>query len=80
MKNRHLAAFAFAGMIGFGACAAEEDNIQFEDTTPAFEDAPIAPPIAPAPMTTDTMLMPPVTDTTVGGTGDPALDADSIVL
>lgn len=80
MKNRHIAAFAFAGMIGLGACAAEEDNIQFEETTPAFEDAPVAPPITPAPTTADTMLMPPVEDTSVVDTGDAALEADSITL
>lgn len=78
MKNRYLAAFAFAGLIGMGACAADEGDVQFEETAPAFEDAPAAPEITPAPTTGDTMMMPPEADTTI--VGDSAVEADSVVL
>ena len=78
MKNRYLAAFAFAGLIGAGACAAEEDNVQFDETAPAFEDATPAPEITPAPTTGDTMMMPPVADS--AAIGDSATEADSVVL
>jgi len=63
MKNRFLTAFAFAGLIGFAACAADEtDEATLDETAPLEEVAP-APDIAPAPVTVDSL--PPVTDTTV---------------
>ena len=63
IKNRFFTAFAFAGLIGFAACAAEDDTAEFEDTAPLEEAAP-APAIEPAPLpvTVDSLT---VTDTTI---------------
>lgn len=61
MKNRFLTAFAFAGLIGFAACAAEDEEVQFDDGS-TLEQPSTAPAITPAPVTTDSMIMP--TDTT----------------
>ena len=79
MKNRYLAAFAFAGLIGAGACAAEEENVQF-DETPTFEETAPAPEITPAPTTGDTMMMPPEADTTIVDGVDGAVETDSVIL
>lgn len=66
LKNRYLAAFAFAGLIGFAACAAEEETVEFDEGTSTLEET--APPITPTPVTVDSMTMPMDTtgmDTTV---------------
>lgn len=63
LKNRFMTAFAFAGLIGFAACAAEEETVEFDEGTGStFEET--APPITPTPVTVDSMTMPPATDTT----------------
>ena len=56
IKNRYLTAFAFAGLIGFAACAADEgaEDATFEETAPLEETTP-APEITPAPVTVDSM-------------------------
>ena len=64
MKNRFLTAFAFAGLIGFAACAAEDETVEFDSNAPLEEAGP-APAIQPAPVTSDTMTMPSTTDTTM---------------
>jgi hypothetical protein len=61
LKNRFMTAFAFAGLIGFAACAAEEETVEFDEGTTLEETAP---PITPTPVTTDSMTMPTTTDTT----------------
>ena len=67
IKNRFMTAFAFAGLIGFAACAAEEEEVQFDEGT-TFEEPSTAPAIEPTPVTGDTMTMPPMTDTTAADT------------
>lgn len=63
MKNRLLTAFAFAGLVGFAACAADEaEDATFEETAPLEETTP-APEITPTPVTVDSM--PSVTDSVV---------------
>ena len=63
MKNRFLTAFAFAGLIGFAACAADEtDEATFDEAAPLEEVTP-APDIAPAPVTVDSV--PAITDSVV---------------
>ena len=73
LKNRFMTAFAFAGLIGFAACAAEEENIEFDEGTTLEEGAP---PITPAPVTVDSMTMPSTTDTT----GMDTTTTDSITM
>lgn len=67
IKNRIFSAFAFAGLLGFTACAAEEEAPVIEEPV-VEEPAPIVEP-APAPMMTDTAAMP---MDTMGGMGAPA--------
>lgn len=58
LKNRIFTAFAFAGLLGFAACADEPEVVE----EPVYEE-PVEPMMTePAPVTTDTSLMP--TDTT----------------
>jgi hypothetical protein len=75
LKNRFLTAFAFAGLIGFAACAAEDENVDFDDGS-TLEEPGAAPPITPAPVTVDTMTMPSTTDTT----GMDTTGADSVTM
>jgi hypothetical protein len=63
LKNRFLTAFAFAGLIGFAACAAEDENVEFDDGS-TLEEPGAAAPITPSPVTVDSMTMPSTTDTT----------------
>jgi hypothetical protein len=63
IKNRFFTAIAFAGLVGFAACAAEEEEPVDFDTAP-LEEATPAPPITPAPITEDTMT-PALPDTTM---------------
>lgn len=78
LKNRFMTAFAFAGLIGFAACAAEDENLEFDDGS-ALEEPTNAPAITPAPVTVDTMTMPSTTDTT-GMADMDTLGADSITM
>lgn len=55
MKNRFLAAFAFAGLLGFAACAEDEPDVIEE---PVVEEPVVEPITEPAPVTTDTALLP----------------------
>ena len=55
LKNRYLAAFALAGIIGFGACAGDEENTEFETDTAPLEETTPAPEITPTPVTVDSM-------------------------
>ncbi len=54
LKNRIFTAFAFAGLLGFAACAGEEEVPVIEE--PVVEEP--APIVEPAPMMTDTAAMP----------------------
>lgn len=73
LKNRFFTAFAFVGLISVAACAAEEEDVQFDD--PTLEE-PTPAPITPAPMTEDTMTMP--MDT--AGVGADTTMNDSVTL
>lgn len=54
LKNRFLAAFAVAGLVGLAACGAEEEgDVLIEE--PVVEEPAPAPTIEPAPVITDTM-------------------------
>jgi hypothetical protein len=55
MKNRTLAAFALAGLIGFAACGGGEEAAT-DDTL--LEDTTTMPPVTPAPVVTDSAMMP----------------------
>lgn len=66
LKNR-LAAFAFVGLLGLGACAAEEEPELVEE--PVVEEPAVAPVVEPAPVVVDPAAEPiveepVVTDTT----------------
>ena len=52
LKNRIFTAFAFAGLLGFAACAPEEEAPIVEEPV-VEEPAPMTEPV-PAPMGTDT--------------------------
>lgn len=54
LKNRFLVAFAFAGLLGFAACADEPEVVE----EPVVEEPIVEPITEPAPVTTDTALMP----------------------
>lgn len=70
LKNRFMTAFAFAGVIGLAACASEDEGVQFDEGA-TFEEPVTQPDLAPPPAAQDTMLMPPMDDTSAIGT-DPA--------
>jgi hypothetical protein len=55
LKNRFFVAFAFAGLLGFAACADDEPEVIEE---PVVEEPVVEPMTEPAPITTDTALMP----------------------
>ena len=71
LKNRFLTAFAFAGLVGFAACAAEDEGAEFETETAPLEETTPAPEITPQPVTVDTMTTMP---------GDTMAPADSATL
>ncbi len=77
INNRFMTAFAFAGVIGLAACATEDEGVQFDEGA-TFEEPVTQPDLAPPPATQDTMMMPPMDDTSAIGT-DPAgvTDADT---
>lgn len=54
LKNRIFTALAFAGLVGFTACADEPEVVE----EPVVEEPIMEPATEPAPMTTDTALMP----------------------
>lgn len=62
LKNRFMTAFACAGIIGLAACASEDEGVQFDEGA-TFEEPATQPELAPPPVTQDTMLMPPMDDT-----------------
>ena len=78
LRNRFFTAFAFAGLIGFAACAAEEEDVQFDDGSTLEEPTTAAPPITPAPITEDSMNMPATADT--AGFGADSAQTDSVTM
>ena len=63
LKNRLMTAFAFAGLIGFAACAAEDETVELDEGS-TLEEPIVAPVVTPDPVIVDTMTMPSATDTT----------------
>lgn len=65
LKNRIFTALAFAGLVGFAACADEPEVVE----EPVLEE-PIVEPAPVEPIVTDTVLMP----------VDTALEADTLEM
>lgn len=53
LKNRIFTAFAFAGLLGFAACADEPEVVE----EPVVEEPIVEPITDPAPVTTDTAFL-----------------------
>jgi hypothetical protein len=55
LKNRFAVALAFAGLVGFAACADGDDDVIIEE--PVIEEPMNEPIVDPAPVLDDTMYM-----------------------
>lgn len=56
LKNRFMMGFAFVGLLGLTACAAEDEAEIVEE--PVIEEPAVAPIVEPAPVIVDTAAMP----------------------